>query len=67
MIWIPRLKLNSFYSVLSIFGIHAVQAGTEWFDSFDFSSDTGEIFATMRAGDFFGEIGILNLEGGINR
>ncbi|XP_074643183.1 uncharacterized protein LOC141900275 isoform X2 [Tubulanus polymorphus] len=30
-------------------------------------SDTGEVLTQMGAGDFFGEIGILNLDGGINR
>ncbi|XP_074643185.1 cyclic nucleotide-gated channel alpha-3-like isoform X4 [Tubulanus polymorphus] len=29
-------------------------------------SDTGEVLTQMGAGDFFGEIGILNLDGGIN-
>ncbi|XP_064618670.1 cyclic nucleotide-gated cation channel alpha-3-like isoform X6 [Lineus longissimus] len=30
-------------------------------------SDTGEVLTQMGAGDFFGEIGILNLDGGVNR
>jgi len=30
-------------------------------------SDTGEILSQMGAGDFFGEIGILNLDGGVNK
>ena len=30
-------------------------------------SETGEILSQMGAGDFFGEIGILNLDGGVNR
>ena len=30
-------------------------------------SDTGEILSRMGAGDFFGEIGILNLDGGVNK
>ena len=30
-------------------------------------SDSGEVLSKMSAGDFFGEIGILNLDGGINR
>ena len=29
-------------------------------------SDDGSVVATMVSGDFFGEIGILNLSGGIN-
>lgn len=32
-----------------------------------FCSDTGEILNKLGAGDFFGEIGILNLAGGFNR
>ena len=31
------------------------------------SSDSGEVLKQMGAGDFFGEIGILNMDGGINR
>lgn len=27
------------------------------------SSETGRVLTTMKAGDFFGEIGILNLDG----
>lgn len=27
------------------------------------SSETGKVLTTMKAGDFFGEIGILNLDG----
>ena len=30
-------------------------------------SDSGEVLTQMSAGDFFGEIGILNLDGGVNR
>jgi len=30
-------------------------------------SDSGEVLKQMGAGDFFGEIGILNMDGGINR
>jgi len=30
-------------------------------------SDSGEVLKQMSAGDFFGEIGILNMDGGINR
>ncbi|ELU09319.1 hypothetical protein CAPTEDRAFT_72022, partial [Capitella teleta] len=30
-------------------------------------SDSGEVLTQMTAGDFFGEIGILNLDGGVNR
>jgi len=30
-------------------------------------SDTGEVLSQMGAGDFFGEIGILNLDGGVNK
>ena len=30
-------------------------------------SDTGEVLSRMTTGDFFGEIGILNLDGGVNR
>jgi len=30
-------------------------------------SETGEVLTQMNAGNFFGEIGILNLDGGINR
>ena len=32
-----------------------------------FFSETGEVITQMNAGDFFGEIGILNLDGGVNR
>lgn len=28
-----------------------------------FCSETGRVLTTMKAGDFFGEIGILNLDG----
>jgi CRP-like cAMP-binding protein len=28
-----------------------------------FFSETGRVLTTMKAGDFFGEIGILNLDG----
>ena len=31
------------------------------------SSDSGEVLTQMGTGDFFGEIGILNLDGGVNR
>lgn len=31
------------------------------------TSETGEVLTQMGAGDFFGEIGILNLDGGVNR
>ena len=30
-------------------------------------SDSGEVLTQMSAGDFFVEIGILNLDGGVNR
>ena len=30
---------------------------------FLFYSETGKVLTTMKAGDFFGEIGILNLDG----
>jgi len=30
-------------------------------------SDSGDVLKQMGAGDFFGEIGILNMDGGINR
>lgn len=30
-------------------------------------SDSGEVLTQMGTGDFFGEIGILNLDGGVNR
>lgn len=30
-------------------------------------SEAGEVVSRMSAGDFFGEIGILNMEGGVNR
>jgi len=30
-------------------------------------SDTGELLSQMSTGDFFGEIGILNLDGGVNK
>jgi hypothetical protein len=30
---------------------------------FPFFSETGRVLTTMKAGDFFGEIGILNLDG----
>jgi hypothetical protein len=30
---------------------------------FSFFSETGRVLTTMKAGDFFGEIGILNLDG----
>jgi hypothetical protein len=31
--------------------------------SFPTSSETGKVLTSMQAGDFFGEIGILNLDG----
>jgi hypothetical protein len=31
--------------------------------SFSTSSETGKVLTSMQAGDFFGEIGILNLDG----
>ena len=34
---------------------------------FCYHSDAGEILSQMNAGDFFGEIGILNLDGGVNK
>ena len=40
---------------------------TVQFVCFDRFSDTGEILNELKAGDFFGEIGILNLAGGINK
>ena len=32
-----------------------------------YDSDTGELLSQMSTGDFFGEIGILNLDGGVNK
>jgi CRP-like cAMP-binding protein len=37
------------------------------FSFFVVCSETGEVLSRMTTGDFFGEIGILNLDGGVNR